>query len=86
MRKNYEKPMFAVEEYALTQNIASCMTKIGLASSDCVLKDDDATSQMKDFAMAGYFAGTKVCSVSSEDMDGFDGICYHTNANAAFSS
>lgn len=85
MKKPYEKPILAVEYYQLTQAIASCATKIGLYSSDCVLKDPDSTSQMKDLAAIGWFnAGS--CAGSASEMDGSDSICYHTNLNTAFSS
>lgn len=85
MKKTYEKPMLAVEYYQLTQTIASCATKIGLLSDQCVLKDPDATPQMKNLASVGWFVEGN-CSSFGTEMDQFDGICYHTNANAAFSS
>lgn len=84
MKKTYEKPMLAVEYYQLTQTIASCATKIGMLDSNCVKKDPDATPQMKDLAYSGFFI--EKCDLSASGMDGLDGICYHTNANAAFSS
>lgn len=85
MKKQYVKPMIAVEYYELTQAIASCSTKIGFLDSACVLKDSDATNQMKDFAYIGYFTAG-YCELTFEGMDEYDGICYHTNANAAFNS
>lgn len=86
MKKAYQTPEMAVELFELTQSIASCETKIGLLDSGCVIGDENSTNQMKDFAYAGWFLSSGKCTDHAEDMDGFDGICYHTNANAAFSS
>ncbi len=88
LKMKYEKPMLAVEYYQLTQAIASCVTKIGFNDSNCVLKDEDATWQMKDLAYVGFFTDNLLsgCGLSAEGMDGYDGICYHTNANSAFNS
>lgn len=85
MKIPYEKPMMAIERYELTQTIASCATKIGFLDSDCVKNDPDATNQMKDLAWSGFFTDGN-CDAFAQDMDGFDSICYHTNASAAFSS
>ena len=82
--KKYCKPMVVVENYVLTQSIASCITKIGFMDSACVLNDEDATPRMKDFAQIGFFITD--CDKSAVGMDSNDKICYHTNANAAFSS
>lgn len=85
MKKQYVKPMLAVEHYELTQAIAACATKISFTSSDCVKNDPDATDQMKNLAWSGWFmAGS--CESYGEGMDQYDSICYHTNANAAFTS
>lgn len=85
MKKQYEKPMLAVEYYQLSQSIATCETKINLNTSDCVIKDPDATKQMKDLAYSDYFV-EGVCVDYPIGMDGNDSICYHTNASAAFTS
>lgn len=85
MKKKYIAPLIAVEHYELTQAIASCETKIGFLDSDCVKKDPDSTNQMKDLAWSGYFVEGS-CEDYPYGMDGTDKICYHTNANAAFSS
>lgn len=85
MKKNYVSPMVTIEYYRLTQAIASCATKIGFLDSDCVKKDPDATDHMKDLAYASLFVEGH-CLESALGMDGFDKICYHTNANAAFNS
>ena len=86
MKKQYEKPMIAVEQYVLSQTIASCATKIGFLSSDCVKKDPDATDQMRDLAYSGFFTDSINCEDYPVGMDEFDSICYHTNTNAAFNS
>lgn len=78
--------MLTVEYYELTQTIAACVTKIGFTSVDCVKNDPDATEQMQDLAWSGYFADNIGCGDFPTGMDAFDKICYHTNANAAFSS
>ena len=85
MKKQYEKPTLAVEYYQLTQAIAACVTKIGFLDSDCVKHDTDATDHMKDLAWDGYFVQGH-CSKYATGMDADDSICYHTNANAAFTS
>lgn len=85
MKKQYEKPMLAVEYYQLSQSIAACETKINFQSSECVIKDPDATNKMKDLAYSNFFVDS-VCSESALGMDDYDSICYHTNASAAFTS
>ena len=85
MKKKYMAPAIAIERYELTQSIAGCSTKIGFLNSACVEKDPDATPEMKDLAGFGFFTDSK-CDLSAVGMDSNDGICYHTNANAAFSS
>lgn len=86
MKKAYVKPTLVVELYQLTQSIAACETKIGFKSSECVINDTDGpTDQMKDLAYDGWFL-SGYCDDSAEGMDGLDSICYHTNANAAFTS
>ena len=85
MKKQYEKPMIAVEQYVLSQTIANCSIPIGSMDSLCVIKDTDSTHQMKDLAMKGYFSSGE-CAISANGMNESDGICYHTNANTAFNS
>ena len=89
MKKQYEKPMMAVERYALTQAIAGCVRRIGFYSAECVQKDADATSDMKDLAWGtdfAWFYGGKCAYNVDVELDDEDGVCYHTNANAAFGS
>lgn len=85
----YEKPMMAVERYELTQTIAACVKKIGFSDSQCVMNDVDATNHMKSMAYVNNWfiqSGTAGCGTWPEDMSGEDGSCYHTNANAYFTS
>ena len=84
MKKKYEKPLIAVENYVLSQAIASCETKIGFVNSACVLNDVDAPDGYRNLARIGYF--TEVCDLQPEITDPNDGICYHTSANAMFQS
>lgn len=85
MKKKYVAPTISFEYYELTQSIASCGTNIGFKNSDCVINDPNSTNQMKDLAYIGWFIAGH-CEDSANGADGFDGVCYHTNANAAFSS
>ena len=85
MKKQYEKPMLAVEYYQLSQSIAACVTKIGFLDSGCVKNDPDATDKMKDLAWSDFFTEGG-CKDFPTGMDENDSICYHTNANAAFNS
>lgn len=86
MKKQYIKPMLAVEYYELTQAIAACATKFGFMNSACVLNDADATAPMKSLANIGFFTEAGGCVLFAVGMDGNDAICYHTNANSAFTS
>ena len=84
MKKAYQKPMVVVENYQLTQSIAACSSIVSLYDSKCFLKSS-LPSQWKDLAYIGYFM-EGYCDFFPSDMDVFDGICYHTNAGAAFTS
>ena len=84
MKKQYQKPMVAVEHYLLTQSISSCSgIKINSVNTDCVLGDPDSTNAMINWAHHNGFLGP-----CQRDLSGyqFDGVCYHTSVNAAFSS
>lgn len=90
MKKTYIKPVFAVEEFALTQQISACSyLKIGMNSSECVKTDSDKAtlgySHVYSLALQGYFwdAG---CSIHGSFAKDTDMICYHTSANMAFTS
>lgn len=87
MKKKYTAPIIAIEHYEVTQSIANCSTKIGFMGSECVKEDPDATEKMKDLAWSGYFnSSVNDCKDFPTGMDEYDSICYHTSANAAFSS
>lgn len=87
VKKQYEKPMMAVELYALTQSIAACSFKIGYLASECVINDADATDDMVSLAKDHYFADTSNCMYAVQRETTYeDGICYHLNANAYFNS
>lgn len=93
MRMKYEKPLVAVDRYELSQAIAGCSVKVGLADRGCFLRDADVPAQMKSYAYYGWFVdttGTNPCNTKiaagqtyNDDADGF---CYHTNANGALTS
>ena len=88
MKQKYEKPSVLIEEYRISQSISACDHKIGFMDTQCVLNDNDATDLAKEFAESlGYFMQEGGCDAYSVGInDGYDGICYHTNANAMFSS
>lgn len=87
MKKQYQKPMLAVEYFELTQSVAACVgIRIHHADADCIAKDPDATDVMKDFALSGFFLGN-ACTLPFYAGDtGMDGSCYHTSINSAFTS
>lgn len=84
MKRKYVVPEINIEHYALTQSIAACAVKIGLLDSACVIDDPDATLGMKYLAYDDYFL--EGCNEVPEGVDPATGICYHTNAQAAFNS
>ena len=85
MKKKYVTPMIAVEHYELTQTIAACSIRIGFAGTECVESDPDSPPALKDVAQ-WYFTNSKDCFDVPSNDDMLDGICYHTSANAAFTS
>lgn len=86
MKKKYEKPLIAVENYVLSQAIASCSTRIGFNSSPCVFDDEDAPDGFRNLAGIGYFTADGKCYFKPKITDMFDSICYHTSANPMFQS
>ena len=82
--------MLAVEHYSLSQSIFSCVgIKINSVDSQCVLDDPDSTNLMRNLAHRGGFLGECVTDEDGGiDLSGhrYEGICYHTNVNAAFTS
>lgn len=85
MKSRYEKPIVAVERYELSMAISGCSTKIGLLNSACVYNDPDAPTEMRSLAILQWFTSGK-CTNVVQGGQSSDGICYHTNANAAFQS
>lgn len=85
MKRNYVTPVIAVEHYNLTQSIAACERKIGWNNKQCVETDGDSTPEMKELSALSIYVE---CTIRFDDMgvDEYDGICYHTSANAAFTS
>ena len=85
MRVKYEKPLVAVERYELSQTISACAIKINNTNNACVLNDPDSPWEMLGLAInfPNYFgSGCKNVNYGSTST----GICYHTNANATFTS
>lgn len=94
MKKTYTKPQFMVEQFALTQQIASCAyLKIGFGDSACVLNNPDASDALVpgyyesvySLALANYFADGYCAKVPEFSKDN-DLLCYHTMTNMAFTS
>ena len=84
MKKPYQKPLLALEHYSLTQSISSCTgIKINSVDADCVLNDPDSTNMMVNWAHHQGFLDPCIRDLSGYN---FDGICYPTSINAAFSS
>lgn len=86
MKKKYEKPLIAVENYVLSQAIANCATKIGSLDSKCVQDDADAPDGFRNLAGIGYFTEKPNCNFQPRISDEYDNICYHTSAGAMFQS
>ena len=85
MKLKYEKPLIAVEQYALSQAIAACPTQVGYNDNICMAKDEDVPGPMRDLAATGMF-GEGRCVEPPYDMDFEDNVCYHTSANPLFCS
>lgn len=56
MKKTYHAPQLLVERFELTQHLANCAISINAQDIGCVMNSKDATSEMKDLAIQGYFA------------------------------
>lgn len=94
VKKSYVKPLLSIEYYALTQSIASC-SGIKIASStpgqmpsrEDIIADPDTTNAMHNALRRGGFLGPDLgCRISMIGRTDTDGVCYHTNINAAFNS
>ena len=73
-----------LECFALTQRLSSCAVLIGSNDSNCVMKDEDATPALKDFALFGWFVGK--CDVTWVGDDVVDGMCLNISSNPMFTS
>lgn len=95
MKKQYQKPIFAVDEFSLTQQISACAyLKIGFNTSACVTDNKDQMDklipgygELLGLAKVGYFWDTNGgCEVHGSFATETDLLCYHTLANMAFTS
>lgn len=88
MKMKYQKPTAAVEYYKLSQSIAACSIHINALDNNCVVFDDDTPEEMRSYALSypDYFSigCAEVCT--SPDHYDYDGLCYHTQVNACFTS
>lgn len=93
MKKTYVKPLFAVEKFTLTQQIAGCSyLKINLRSGDCILTESDPKdlaipefAKLVELAAFGYFWGAE-CGLPISQAEDSDLLCYYTSTNMAFTS
>ena len=79
MKKLYVKPQVAIEDFILSENIASCTEKINLTTSQgCGNNANWAEEVNKSF---GYFGDGTGLSCNSGLTEGFswNGSCYHTS-------
>ena len=94
MKKVYEKPSVAVENFALSQQISACVyLKLGFSSSACVTENRDRSDtqipgygHVLGMAKAGYFWDPSGCQIMGSFAADTDQVCYHTLANLAFTS
>ena len=78
--------MLLMESFGITQMLTSCTLKIGFANQQCVLDDENATFDMWDLAMNGYFSPLGCEGWYPDNVDFDEGVCYHTSVNLAFTS
>lgn len=94
MKKPYCKPLVAVENFSLTQQISACAyLKIGFNSSSCVTDNRDhgdklipGYGELLGLAKIGYFWDPAGCDIHGSFATDTDLLCYHTLANLAFTS
>lgn len=84
MKMKYEKPVVAVDRYELSQAIAGCSIRVNSADSLCFLKDPDVPGIAKSYAANGWFV--EGCVLTTIAGMNYDGMCYHTQVNAALKS
>lgn len=85
MKLKYEKPLIAVEQYALSQAIAACQTQVGYNDNICMANDEDVPLLMREMAAAGMF-GEGRCVETTTDVGSDDKVCYHTSTSLLFCS
>lgn len=88
MKKRYVSPIAEVEQFSLTQTVAACSSiVIHSLTSECVTSSGGSsgvTKEMRDLANMGVFM---VCDQNASIWDNvYNGICYHSNVNMAFTS
>lgn len=84
MKKMYRKPQLLVERFELTQHLASCAISINAVDIGCVLNSQQATFEMKDLAIQGYFAAG--CPRQPVAGAPYITFCYLTADGLAFGS
>ena len=85
MKLKYEKPLIAVEQYALSQAIAACPTQVGYNDNICMANDEDVPLLMREMAATGMF-GEGRCVETATDVGFDDKVCYHTSTSLLFCS
>lgn len=86
MKMKYEKPLVAVDRYELSQAIAGCGIMVNSVDSLCFLSDPDVPNITKSYAANGWFTEAGNCVLQTIAGMDYDGMCYHTQANAIFLS
>lgn len=86
MKMEYQKPMAAVEFYHLSQSIAACAIRINLLSNACVVNDNDTPEQTRGNAFLYPNLFSTGCDTVCTNNPEYDGLCYHTQLNALFTS
>ena len=86
MKKAYEAPKIAVENFVLNQFIAgSCIVGTRVKNMEQILDEleliDPFTAAI---IAAGQFAGMLNCSLNADDDN--DTLCYHTQGSPLFTS
>lgn len=87
MKKLYIKPQVAIENFILSENIASCAEKISFTTSaGCGNNANWVEELNKSFGYFGDSTGLN-CSSSLDSGFSWNGSCYHTSTGSSvFSS
>ncbi|MBQ9742049.1 MAG: hypothetical protein IJV88_00025 [Ruminococcus sp.] len=86
MKRQYIKPMAAVEFYKLSQSIAACAINISAVDNACVVADNDTPEEMRSFAILHQNYFSTGCLKNAATVQNNDSICFHTQVNATFTS